>query len=261
MEENRKLALIISYYLSKFDRKALSNLGYKTFTEAFNDIGERLGVKPNSIKNMRENFDPLHANTRVGWYQRELSISRLEILDKYGPLGEEALTSIVQEILSNYKIDGNINESIQTYINILGTEEEEQPSKSRQYTTRGLTGKRAEDLFIEFFRQGRIEGFDGGLLDKRNDGCGYDFETEYEPKYMFEVKGLMDNKGGIIFTDKEWNTAKELGERYILVFISDIEDSPNVTVIKDPFQKIIAKKNVYTTIAVNWSVGSNQLLN
>ena len=101
MEENRKLALLVAYYLSKFNNNGLKNLGYKTFTQAYNDIGERLNVKPNTVKNWRDEFDPLHENKRHGWYQRELRPSRLDIVEKFKDISEDAFIQIVSEILSS----------------------------------------------------------------------------------------------------------------------------------------------------------------
>ncbi len=121
MEQNRKLALIISYYLSKFDQKAVENLGYKNFTDAFKNIGEILDLKPNTIKNMREQFDPLHPNKRVGWYQRDLSPSRLEVVKKYENFSEQDLRNVVKDILERYKKETELaDKTLQTYIDEIG---------------------------------------------------------------------------------------------------------------------------------------------
>lgn len=40
-----KLALIISYYLARFDRKGLEKLGFSSFNQAFEEIAKILGVK------------------------------------------------------------------------------------------------------------------------------------------------------------------------------------------------------------------------
>lgn len=52
---------------------------------------------------MRDDFDPLHPNKRVGWYQRELRPSRREIKEQYEGYTEEQLTKLVKNILNNYK--------------------------------------------------------------------------------------------------------------------------------------------------------------
>jgi hypothetical protein len=261
MEENRKLALIVSYYLSKYNRKALNNLGYSTFSQAFEDIGAKLNVRPTSIKNMREEFDPLHPNGRVGWYQRELRPSRFEVVENYSHLSEIALTDIVKEILNKYQTAPN---NLNLYTTILDNIEndifvnDEGSGNKSKYTTRGITGNKAEEIFVEAFNNGNIQGYFGNLIDTRNDGCGYDFELEGQ-NIVFEVKGLLDEKGSISLTDKEWNVSSELGENYILVLISNIKDTPRINIYKNPYKFLTAEKRTTKVIAINWSVPSNQL--
>ena len=116
MSSNNQLALVVSYYLSKYDKLALNRLGYKTWKYAFKDISDRLDVKENTVKNMRDDFDSVNPNSRVGWYKRELRSSRLEIINKYNNKSEEELYEIVNKILNkNYNLK---NESIENSINI-----------------------------------------------------------------------------------------------------------------------------------------------
>ena len=99
MELNNKLALIVSYYLSKYDIQALERLGYKNWRNAFSDISNILSVKANTIKNMRDEIDAIHPNNRVGWYQREFRPSRKEVIEKYKGKSEKELFEIVKKIL------------------------------------------------------------------------------------------------------------------------------------------------------------------
>ncbi|PWW32308.1 uncharacterized protein DUF3883 [Cytobacillus oceanisediminis] len=259
MEKNHKLALIVAFYLSKFNKKALLNLNFSNFTEAFRVIGEILNVKQNTIKNMRDEFDPLYPNGRQGWYQRELRPSRLAVLEQYDELSEEALNEIVKEIIS--PANTKINENIEQYVSIINSGDNDDISLQRSYTytTRGITGKKAEDLFIEYFNKGLINGFSGDLIDRRQDGCGYDFETKDEPKFIFEVKGLLGEAGGINLTDKEWRVAKELKDKYILVLISNIENDPNINIYSNPYNTFIPSKVIARSISINWIIDSKQL--
>lgn len=95
MKENHSIALIIAYYLSKFDKVAYEKLGYSSTTATHAEVGRILGVNPNSVKNMRDEFDPLHGNNRRGWYQRPLRQSRAEVVESFQELSEEELRDIV----------------------------------------------------------------------------------------------------------------------------------------------------------------------
>lgn len=99
MKEENKLALIVAYYLSKFDQTAYKNLGYKTQSEAHKTISNILGVNINTLKNMRDEFDPYHSNRRKGWHQREILGSRKDVMQKFQNYGEIELREKVQDIL------------------------------------------------------------------------------------------------------------------------------------------------------------------
>ncbi len=98
-EEKKRLGLIVSYYLSRCNNEAVKSLGYGSFREAFEKIGEVLNENPNNIKNMRDEFDPYFDNGRRGWYQRGLGGSRQEIFDEFGNYSDLELEKKVKEIL------------------------------------------------------------------------------------------------------------------------------------------------------------------
>lgn len=98
IEQNR-LALVIAYYLSKFDDFAYRRLGLGGMSQTHKVIGQILNVKQNTIKNMRDEFDPLHDNARKGWHQRDITGSRLKIVEKYSAYTEDKLFRQVQNIL------------------------------------------------------------------------------------------------------------------------------------------------------------------
>lgn len=118
MENNNKQALIIAYYLSRFDRKAIINLNYKNISDAFRQIGILLGVKENTIKNMRDQFDPYFGeNPRKGWVG-VLSPSRQAIFEQFKDYTEEDITALVQSLLN-----GNTDELLQETIDSIPDEE------------------------------------------------------------------------------------------------------------------------------------------
>lgn len=102
----KQVGLIVSYYLSRCDTKAVKALGYKNFSEAFKKIGDILNENPNNIKNMRDEFDPYFNNGRAGWYQRPLRASRQEIFDEMGQYTDEQVGNLVKELL--YMTNGGI---------------------------------------------------------------------------------------------------------------------------------------------------------
>lgn len=77
-------------------------LGFDTFTEAFNVIGIALGGKPSSIKNYRDEFDPLFPNPRAGWHHRSPRPYCAAVLKEYGDLDIQTFCALI-------KWFGNVN--------------------------------------------------------------------------------------------------------------------------------------------------------
>ncbi|MCA1063885.1 DUF3883 domain-containing protein [Rossellomorea sp. AcN35-11] len=248
METKRRKGLIASYYLSKYDKEALVELNYNSYKAAFRDIGAKLNIPANTIKNRRDDYDSINENHRRGWHQRELSKSILEIAEQFEKFSKEALTEIVKDILSNS------NESA-TLINLLESEKK----NNSTYNNRGVTGKQAEKIFIQYFENGFFEEYLGDLIDTREEGCGYDFKLSGESEIVFEVKGLSPANGGITFTDKEWSVAKKLKNKYILIIISEVFLNPKIRVVVNPYEKVKPSKTFSKVITVNWSFQSNQV--
>jgi len=66
---NRTKLILTGLYLAEFDSVGLKRLGFRSFAEAFNVVGYALGSKAASIKNYRDEFDPLFPNQRQGWHR------------------------------------------------------------------------------------------------------------------------------------------------------------------------------------------------
>lgn len=255
MERNHKLTLYISYYLAKFNNEALANLGYSTWNSAFNDISERLQVNSHSVKNWRDEFDPLFGH-RDGWYQRPMSPSRVKVAQALEELDETQIRELVKDILS-----GGISQNPDEEDQLLSIVSEDREPLKKKYIVRTPTGRAAEEFFIQ---QHNSTGkpLHGKLIDCRDLGCGYDFRIQSENSELFvEVKGLSEVSGGVLFTDKEWRTAKEYTEKYILCIVKNIPQDPIICFISNPAKKLKPKKNIYTTIQINWSITQNQLEN
>lgn len=253
MKPENVLTLIIAYYLSKFDQAAYSNLGYKSMNEAHKDIGMRFGVNPNSVRNMRDEFDSVHDNPRAGFYQRELRPSRKRVINMFHDLSEQGLREIVKSILNNQSyVDSETFEIINTRI--------QNSEKDRNlFYSRGQTGKRAEEFFIKYQIKCGVP-HSGDLIDTRDMGCGYDFEISTpSEKYYVEVKGIDKNQSGILFTDKEWFMANKYGEKYYLVIVNFVSGEAEVSIVNNPAAKLAPKQNIYTTVQINWNVSYTEL--
>ncbi len=256
MEKSHKLTLYVSYYLSRFNNEALANLNYTTWNNAFEDIGKRLNVKPHSVKNWRDEFDPLFGH-RAGWYQRPMSPSRVKVAQALEDLNESQIRSIANDILT-----GKIKEEPEEEEQLLLIVTDDTKDKiSRKFVLRAPTGKAAENYFIQYYNE-KFVPRRGALLDCRDLGCGYDFKIESNNSDTYvEVKGLADFSGGVLFTNKEWQVASEKGDDFFLCIVKNVNKNPEIIFIQNPASKIKPKKNIYTTIQINWSVTENDLNN
>lgn len=100
-KQSNKIALIIGYYFARFNKSALTALQYKTFSEAFKDIANKISFNQNSIRNMRDEFDPYFENSRVGFKRNQLAPSRQAVFDKFYGFTFEEMTTIVKGFLEN----------------------------------------------------------------------------------------------------------------------------------------------------------------
>ena len=96
-------AIILAYYLSKFDEKAYSYFNLKNKNQVHNLIAEKFNDKASTIKNIRDAYDSLHNNPRAGWkhekYQRELTNRWKMIMEPFKDSSFEDMSHIVTRIL------------------------------------------------------------------------------------------------------------------------------------------------------------------
>ena len=195
MSPQHTRALIVAYYLSKFDKVAVRSLGFNQAATAFRSVGEVLGVKSTSVKNMRDEFDVLHGNGRVGWRNRPMHPTRIRIDELFGQMCEEELRATVVQILRGQ--DSGVVD-VQHILEL-----ESKSNSEASVASRGQTGAQAENYIIQLAKNGMLP-FSGTLLDKRLDACGYDFEirSRLRPNsLMLEVKGIIGDRGSILMTD------------------------------------------------------------
>lgn len=257
MPDNKKKALIIAFYLSKFDSIAYKNLGIGTQAQTHEYIGKALGIKPATIKNYRDEFDPYEDNSRVGWHQKEARKCITKIKMDFDNIEEYSLQKIVKEFLSGDDETHYLN--IVSNIKLTEDNNDNNEESNKVFSVQmAKTGKLAE----EYFKQNYItilkkyiilNGENHQLIDTRLNGCGYDYEIILDNKKLYiEIKGAYDNSGNIRFTDKEWSFANVKGNEYFLVVIKNISEKPYSIVIQNPAQRLNPEMNVQHVIQVSW---------
>lgn len=258
MRPENELAMIVAFYLSKFGKEGLTNLGFQSYTQAFDQIGDRLSVNRNSVKNWRDEFDPYYDNKRKGW-KRELRPSRHKVMAAFDGLSESALRAVVLDILTpaaRPKVEIELHSALQE---IKESEGSRKARRTVDYVARGPTGRMAEGYFMSRFQAG-LTPFGGTLIDRRDEGVGFDFSAmKGSDHVLIEIKGIAKQPAGISFTDKEWRVANETRDGYFLGVVIDVMESPRIGFLQNPTQHLSPTYHAYTTIAINWAVHARQI--
>lgn len=248
MSEKNIAASIVAFYLAKYNRVALEHLNFSSFSDAFSKCADMLDVKMNYIKLRRDEFDPIY-NWRKGWDNRPMIPSVCRIVELFDQLPEPALRSFVVNMLSNRQ-SRNLN---------LLVDRLQDTQVDSSYAARIRTGKRAESYFREYHASTKLP-ISGVLEDCTEKGCGYDFLiVNGTDKVCVEVKGLLSGMGGIIFTDKEWATAMEYGDLYYLCIVRDLDTSPTIQFVRNPYKNLNPTENIRTTIQITYSISHGEL--
>lgn len=234
----REKSILAGLYLSKFNTEGLKFLGFDNFTEAFNVIGFALGVKPASVKNYRDEFDPLFPNERQGWHKREIRPYCKDIYDAFNALDIANFSNLLKEIIyENHELD------------VLMEQIAKKEGKESSFAKRLITGQAAEHYFkanyikIDVFKDYQIE-------DTTKHGCGFDFKL-YVPNLEFlgvEVKGLNNSSGNIALTSKEYSVAQMLSERYFLFVVKNFKEVPFHDYFQNPLNSKLKFNRIETTI-------------
>jgi len=234
-------ALIVGYAMSRLDRAYLVTRGLKSWKEAFAQAGELLKVAPASLKNLRDEFDPVHGNDRSGWKGRPMRPNRLWIMGELCEVSDAALLDLIDAILRHDA------DAIQDVVTPLSTP----PERIHNVAERLRTGRLAENFFRENCQQ--IAGILADtLLDHRELFRGYDFGVQDRVTIAIEVKGIKHLRGGVLFTDREWTEATVRRQDYWLVVVGNVESVPVARLFADPTTLLQAKCQYQTTIAATW---------
>ncbi|MBL9132181.1 MAG: DUF3883 domain-containing protein [Verrucomicrobiaceae bacterium] len=210
----REKQILAGLFLSKFDAEGLNALGFESFTEAFNALGYGLGGRAASIKNYRDEFDPLFPNPRQGWRNRKRRGYCIEVEEKYRSLGLADFAALVAEFV------GESHQPTPTT--------KPDTDQSSSFAKRLITGRAAERYFHSNWRS--IPEFAEYCVEDTTDhGCGYDFRLWPQEGNAFkavEVKGMAEESGTISLTEKEYSTAEELQCRFFLFVVKNFRDKP-----------------------------------
>lgn len=127
---------IIAYYLSECDMRAFDYLGYKTRTEGFKDIENKIRRDQKEyLKRLRDEFDAVTSSHRQGQWKRE---PRKRILDTKAYLSDysfDELSAIVRSLIANAdKI--STTDSVIENVSEITEEELEQIINARDSTSR-----------------------------------------------------------------------------------------------------------------------------
>lgn len=100
MERNHVLGMVCGYYLSRYDVEAYESLGFEDWKAAYESIGRALGVPAGSIRNWRDEFDPVHDNPRKGWHRRPMAPSRIRMIESLGDYTRDELRALVVDAIA-----------------------------------------------------------------------------------------------------------------------------------------------------------------
>lgn len=239
----RERLILTGLYLSKFDILGVKQLGFETFTEAFNVIGYALGGRPASIKNYRDEFDPLFPNSRQGWHKRRTREFCRRILEEYKEVPLDEFSSLIKSFAGYLPAE---------------PDEADRPVEgdASLFAKRLVTGLAAEHYFETVYP--RLPPFTDYTAENTTMlGCGYDFRlrSPNQGDYLaIEVKGLSAETGNISLTAKEHAVAEHLRGRYFLFVVTNFRELPGHQIFQDPlFGPLSFERKERVLIQVAWT--------
>lgn len=91
-------ALIVGYAMSRLIRAYWETRGQESWKAAFADAAKHLNVAPASIKNLRDEFDPIHGDARRGWKGRPMWSNCQRVMGKLRDVSDAALLEMIDRI-------------------------------------------------------------------------------------------------------------------------------------------------------------------
>jgi hypothetical protein len=241
----RERLILAGLYLSKYDSLGLKKLGFDGFVEAFNVLGYAMGSRPASIKNYRDEFDPLFPNLRKGWHKRPIREYCRRVFEEYQSLDFESFSGLIKSFLG---YDQNLWSEF---------EPADQPDEGgSRFANRLITGLAAERYFEKV--QPNLPEFQNYQIENTTLlGCGYDFRLKRAADENFlaiEVKGLKERTGSLSLTPKEHQAATALMDRFFLVVVKNFQESPFHEIFRNPLSGTLHfRKSERVIVQVSWS--------
>jgi hypothetical protein len=241
---NRTKLVLTGLYLAEYDSAGLKRLGFRSFVEAFNVVGYALGSQPASIKNYRDEFDPLFPNQRKGWHKRPIRDYCLKVFEEYKSLDIELFTGLIKSFVG---YDENVLSETHT--------KEEREESASGFAKRLITGLAAEHYFESVHPTlPEFQGFE--LENTTRLGCGYDFrlqDAKCDGFLAIEVKGLRELTGRLSLTPKEYEAAATMRGRFYLFVVKNFKKSPVHEIFPDPLScRLEFTRSERKVIQVSW---------
>ena len=228
MAARNKKMMLAGLFLSKFNEAGYTALGYKSFSEAYHGLAAVVGGPWRSVKQYRDEFDPVFDNGRKGWHKRKMHPSRKSFLEEYGEMELDEFAQLVQ---TQFSSEGDIDLDINHAVYQAGVKVDGESS----FAARMMTGKGAENYFEEHYAE--YPRFSVCDVKRTTElGCGFDFKlTPPSEKFLgVEVKGLKKRSGQIQLTEKEFKMAGNLKKRFYLYVVANFAADPVPRVIENP---------------------------
>ncbi len=240
----RERLILTGLYLSKYGLRGLKQLGFRTYSEAYNIVGYALGSRPTSIKNYRDEFDPLFANSRKGWHKRAIREYCKKVFVDYADLDFESFAGLIRSFTG---YNENAYSTFQT--------RDEPRERASGFAQRLATGLAAEHYFESVHPS--LPEFKGLALENTTQlGCGYDFKMlngRNEEFLAVEVKGICEKVGSVMLTPREYDVAAELRQRFFLFVVKNFQKTPYHELYQDPLSsRLHFNRTERVLVQVSW---------
>ena len=107
-DDEKEELLKLAYALSKFDHVIINDILKSNYNQSavFSYLSNKMKVKPNTLKNYRDLFDPHIKNkrsNRKGWYQRQLSPEFRVIKELWDDLDYKEIKNEISKVIGYSK--------------------------------------------------------------------------------------------------------------------------------------------------------------